>query len=44
MNCSVAFHKLFKIIQREVELEPIKPIEDFTPEGEQIKKEIEKNK
>lgn len=38
------FHKLFEIIQIEVELEPIKPIVDFTPEGEPIKKEIEKKK
>jgi hypothetical protein len=36
------FHKLFEIIQKEVELEPIKPLEDFTPEGESIKKVIEK--
>ena len=36
------FHKLFELIQKEVELEPIKPIEDFTPEGEPIKKEIVK--
>ena len=32
------FHKLFEIIQREVKLKPIKPIEDKTPEGEEIKK------
>ena len=29
---------LSEIIQKEVELEPIKPIEEFTPEGKQIKK------
>lgn len=36
------FHKLFEIIQKEVELEPIKPEEDKTPEGEDIKKETKK--
>lgn len=36
------FHKLFEIIQKEVELEPIKPEEDKTPEGEVIKKDIKK--
>lgn len=36
------FHKLFEIIQKEVELEPIKPEEDKTPEGEPIKKEFKK--
>lgn len=36
------FHKLFEIIQKEVELEPIKPIEDKTPEGEEIKKGMKK--
>ena len=30
--------KLLEIIQIEVELEPIKPIEEFTPEGDQVKK------
>ncbi len=38
------FHKLFEIIQKEVELEPIKPEEDKTPEGEEIKKDIKKIK
>jgi len=37
------FHKLFEIIQKEVELEPIKPEEDKTPEGEEIKKENKVN-
>ena len=32
------FHRLFEIIQEEVELEPIKPTDDVTPEGEEIKK------
>lgn len=32
------FHKTPEIIQKEVELEPIKPREDKTPEGEEIKK------
>jgi len=36
------FHKLFEVIQKEVELEPIKAIVDKTPEGEEIKKEIKK--
>ncbi len=36
------FHKLFEIIQKEVELEPIKPEEDKTPEGELIKKPLTK--
>jgi hypothetical protein len=36
------FHNLFEIIQKEVELEPIKPEEDKTPEGEPVNKEIEK--
>lgn len=36
MSCWDDFHKLFEIIQREVELESIKPEEDKTPEGEQI--------
>jgi len=40
MGCWNDFHKLFEIIQKEVELEPIKPEEDKTPEGEEIKKEI----
>lgn len=35
------FHKLFEIIQKEVELEPIKPEENKTPEGEEIKKDIQ---
>lgn len=38
------FHKLFEVIQKEVELEPIKAIEDNTPEGELIKKETKKKK
>ena len=32
------FHSIPEIIQQEVELEPIKPTEDKTPEGEEIKK------
>ena len=36
------FHKLFEVIQQEVELEPIKPIEDKTFDGEEIKKEIKR--
>lgn len=43
MGCWEDFHKLFETIQKEVELEPIKPEEDKTPEGETIKKEIKKN-
>ena len=39
LGCWDDFHKLFEIIQKEVELEPIKYIEDKTPEGEEIKKE-----
>lgn len=35
-------HKLFEIIQAEVELEPIKAIEDKTPEGEDIQKSSRK--
>lgn len=38
------FHKLFEIIQKEVELEPIKSEDDKTPEGDLIKKEIGKEK
>ena len=30
--------KLPEIIQKEVELEPIKPLEEFTPEGDKVKK------
>lgn len=37
------FLKLFEIIQKEVELEPIKPEEDKTPEGDEIKKEVKRN-
>ncbi len=40
MDCWDDFHKLFEIIQKEVELEPIKAEKDTTPEGESIKKEI----
>lgn len=36
MKCWDDFHKLFEIIQDEVELEPIKPLEDKTPEGEEL--------
>jgi len=36
------FMNLFNVIQQEVALEPIKPEEDKTPEGEEIKKEIKK--
>lgn len=36
------FHNLFEIIQKEVELEPLKPEEDKTPEGEEIEKDIDK--
>ncbi|MBK7377858.1 MAG: hypothetical protein IPJ03_02450 [Ignavibacteriales bacterium] len=38
------FHKLFEIIQKEVELEPIKYTEDKTPEGEEIKKDTQTRK
>ena len=38
-DCWNDFHQLFEIIQKEVELEPIKPIEDRTPEGEEIMRE-----
>lgn len=41
LGCWDDFHKLFEIIQQEVELEPIKPIEDKTPEGEEIKKDTQ---
>ena len=42
LGCWNDFHKLFEIIQKEVELEPIKPEEDKTPEGEDINKESKK--
>ena len=37
------FMNFFNIIQQEVDLEPIKPEEDKTPEGESINKEIKRN-
>ncbi|MCH7826452.1 MAG: hypothetical protein IIC75_00525 [Bacteroidetes bacterium] len=38
------FHRLFEIIQEEVELEPIKPNIDVTPKGEEIKEGNKKKK
>ena len=40
LACWDNFHKLFEIIQKEVELEPIKPEEEDTPEGDKKPKKI----